>query len=74
MTECLHVARHAFHANRLMLSRAFIGKYDGLNTELGTASESNLAPVEKAATAAEIAKRIVLEMEDLAASELGIAF
>src|SRR4051812_22421374 len=74
MIEFFYLARAAFHANRLMLSKAFIEKYDGLNTELDGASSPALAPPEKAAMAAEITRRMVGGMEELAISELGIVF
>jgi gas vesicle protein len=72
MIEQFHLARMAFHANRLMLSKAFASKYDKLNTELDAASSPNLAPPEKAAIASEIATRIVAELEELALIELGV--
>jgi hypothetical protein len=72
MIEYLHVARTAFHANRLVLSKAIVAKYDQLNTELEAASDPNLLPPQKASVAAEIATRIVSEMETLARDELGV--
>lgn len=73
MVEHFQAARAAFHANRLMLSRAFVTKYEEMNRELGESNHSNLAPPEGAAMAAQAMKRIVPEMEELAARELGVA-
>jgi hypothetical protein len=73
MIEFFHVARASFHANRLMLSKAFIGKYDELNSLLEEASNPDVGPVEKAGKAAEITRTKVGEMEDMAVAELGIA-
>ncbi len=72
MAEYFRVARTAFHANRLMLSKAFVSKYNQLNTELNAASGLNLAPSKKATMASEIAIRIVAELEELALTELGV--
>lgn len=74
MIEFFHTARFEFHANRLMLSSAFVAQYDEMNFGLGEADNQNLIPPESAEMAADIMKRIVPEMEALAKRELGVGF
>jgi gas vesicle protein len=73
MVEYFHVARNAFHAHKLMLSKAFAAKYEEMNHGLGEADNPNLAPPEGADIAASVMQRIVPEMEELAMRELGVA-
>lgn len=72
MIEYFHDARGAFHAHKLMLSRAFVAKYEEMNLRLGEADNSNLIPPEGAEIAARVMARIVPEMEELAIRELGV--
>lgn len=72
MIEFFHVARQAFHANRLMLSKAFVAKYDEMNHDLGEGENPDLAPPESADIAATVMARILPEMEQLALRELGV--
>lgn len=72
MVEHFHVARTEFHANRLMLSSAFVSAYERMNCELSEADNSNLIPPESAEVAAEIMDRAVPAMEALAKKELGV--
>jgi hypothetical protein len=74
MVEFFHVARIEFHANRLMLSPAFVGQYERMNRELGEADNPNLLPPESAGTAADVMNRVLPEMEALAKKELGVRF
>lgn len=73
MVEHFHAARNAFHAHKLMLSKAFVAKYEAMNTGLGEADNPNLMPPEGAEMAAKVMQRIVPEMEELAMRELGVA-
>ncbi len=73
MIEHFHAARGAFHAHKLMLSKAFVAKYNEMNESLGEADNPNLVPPESAEIAARIMQRIVPEMEELAMRELGVA-
>ena len=74
MIDFFHSARNAFHANRLMLSSAFVAKYDKMNWELGEADWQNLTPPETSEIAKNVMCRIVPEMEALAIRELGVEF
>lgn len=73
MVEFFRAAREAFHANKLMLSKAFVAKYDEMNRSLDESNNPNLAPPEIADIAARVMERIVPEMEELAARELGVS-
>lgn len=73
MVEHFHVARIEFHASKLMLSPAFVAKYDAMNAGLEEANNPNLIPPESAELAARMMKQIVPEMELLAKRELGVA-
>jgi len=72
MIEFFHAARQAFHANRLVLSKAFVAKYEEMNRALGEADNQNLIPPESAEMAASAMQRILPEMEELAIRELGL--
>jgi hypothetical protein len=72
MVEFFHAARTAFHAHRLVLSKAFVAKYEEMNRCLGEAENPNLIPPETAEIAASAMQRIVPEMEELAIRELGL--
>jgi len=72
MVEYFHAARIEFHANRLMLSAAFVEQYERMNLELGEADNPNLLPPEGAEIAARVMSRIVPAMETLAKEELGV--
>lgn len=72
MIEHFHAARIEFHANRLMLSSAFVAQYEKMNRELGEADNPNLIPPESAEIAASVMNRILPEMEALAKQELGV--
>jgi hypothetical protein len=72
MVGHFHVARAEFHANRLMLSPAFVVGYNRMNFELGEADNPNLLPPESATLAAEVMDRSVASMEALAKEELGV--
>lgn len=72
MVEHFHAARAAFHANRLMLSRAFIAKYEQMNRDLGEGDNPNLIPPEAADIAAQVMERTVPDFEALAWKELGV--
>lgn len=74
MIEHFHIARIEFHASRLMLSPAFVNKYEEMNQALGEADNPNLIPPESAEMAAQTMKRIVPVMEALAKQELGVDF
>jgi len=73
LVEHFHAARESFHANRLMLSKAFVAKYDEMNDSLAEGSNPNLIPLETSEIAASVMHRIVPEMEQLAAKELGVS-
>lgn len=73
MVEFFHAAREAFHANKLMLSKAFVAKYDEMNRSLDESNNPNLAPPEIANIAASVMERVVPDMEELATRELGVA-
>jgi hypothetical protein len=72
MIEFFHTAREAFHANRLVLSKAFVAKYEEMNCGLEEADNPNLVPPEAAELAASVMQRIVPEMEEVAIRELGL--
>ena len=72
MIEHFHAARIEFHANRLMLSSAFVAQYEKMNRELGEADNPNLIPPESAEIAASVMNRILPEMVALAKQELGV--
>lgn len=74
MVEHFHAARNEFHANRLMLSSAFVSAYERMNRELGEADNPNLIPPEGAELAAGVMHRTVPAMEALAKKELGVEF
>ena len=70
MIEHFHAARMEFHANRLMLSSAFVAQYEAMNRELREAND--LISPESAVVAARVMNRIVPEMEALAKHEIGV--
>ena len=72
MVEHFHKARTVFHAKRLILSRAFIAKYETMNRELGEASNPNLIPPEAAEISADVMRRLVPALEELAQRELAM--
>ena len=72
MIEHFHAARTEFHANRLMLSSAFVAQYERMNRELGEADNPNLIPPESAGMAVRVMNQVVPEMEALAKKELGV--
>lgn len=74
MIEYFHFARDAVHSNRLMLSKAFVAKYEEMNVALREADNPSLAAPESSQIAASVLKRIVPEMEELAIKELGFNF
>jgi hypothetical protein len=74
MVEFFHAARIEFHASRLMLSAAFVAKYEEMNFGLEEANNQNLIPPETAEMAANVMKRLIPEMEELAKRELGVDF
>ncbi|WP_313809358.1 hypothetical protein [Sphingobium sp.] len=74
MIEHFHIARIEFHANRLMLSPAFVAKYEEMNQVLGEANNPNLLPPESAGMAVAAMRRVVPDMEALAKQELGVDF
>lgn len=73
MIEFFHAARSAFHANKLMLSKAFVAKYDQMNDGLNEGHNPNLIPPEASTIAARVMERTVPEMVELAIRELGVA-
>jgi hypothetical protein len=73
MIEHFHLARTEFHANRLMLSSAFIAEYNKMNVELHEAENPNLLPPESATLAAEVMTHSVANLESLAKDELGVS-
>jgi hypothetical protein len=73
MIEHFHVARSEFHANRLILSPAFVAAYERMNAELSSADNPNLIPPESAELAAQVMKRSVAAMEAVAREELGVS-
>jgi gas vesicle protein len=73
LVEHFQTAREAFHANRLMLSKNFVAKYDEMNDALAEGGNPNLAPPETSEIATSVMQRIVPEMEQLAAKELGVS-
>ncbi len=72
MVDHFHTARNAFHANRLVLSKAFVAKYEEMNRTLGEADNPNLIPPEASEMVASVMQRIVPQMEELAIRELGL--
>ena len=72
MVEFFHDARQSFHANRLVLSKAFVSRYEEMNRSLGEADNQNLIPPEASKIAARVMQRMVPEMEELAIRELGL--
>ena len=72
MIEFFHAARTEFHANRLMLSRAFVAKYNQMNRDLEEAANPNLIPPESTEMSAAVMRRIVPEMHELAVKELEV--
>lgn len=73
MIDYFHAARNAFHASRLVLSKAFIAKYEEMNPGLGEGDNPNLMPPEASDIAVAVMRRIVPEMEELAVRELGLS-
>lgn len=73
MVEHFHAARNAFHSQKLMLSKAFVAKYEEMNRGLGAGDNPNLAPPESAEIAASVMRKIVPEIEELATRELGVS-
>lgn len=73
MVKFFCAAWEAFHANKLMLSKAFIAKYDKMNRSLVESNNPNLALPEIADIAARVMERIVPEVEELAARELSVS-
>lgn len=74
MVEHFHAARIELHANRLVLSSAFVVQYEKMILALGEANNPNLIPPESAEIAAEVMNRMVPGMEALAKQELGVNF
>ena len=74
MIEQMQAARFAYHAQRLILSQAFIARYETYLADMDTVQETNLDPPEKAHQAATTIADAVVALENLAATELGFDF
>lgn len=73
MVEHFQVARTAVHSSRLVLSKAFVARYDEMNRRLAEGNNPNLLPPESAEIAANVMREAVPEMEGLAIRELGMS-
>lgn len=74
MIDFFHAAREAFHANRLVLSKAFVSRYEEMNRALGDADNPNLLPPQASEIAASVMQRMMPEMEEVALRELGLDY
>lgn len=72
--EQMQAARFAYHAQRLILSQAFIRRYEAYLAAMDVVQEANLDPPEKAHQAATAIADAVGALEILAAAELGFDF
>lgn len=74
MIEQMQAARFAYHAQRLILSQAFVSRYETYLSDMDAVQEANLDPPEKAHQAATAIADAVVALETLAAAELGFDF
>lgn len=74
MIEQMQASRFAYHAQRLVLSRPFIERYDAYLAAMDDVQNANLPPPEKAEQASSTIAAAVTALEALAAAELGFDF
>lgn len=74
MIEQMQAARFAYHAQRLILSIAFIARYDVYLAAMDAVQEADLAAPEKAQQAVAAISLAVTDLEQLASAELGFDF
>lgn len=74
MIEQMQAARFAYHAQRLILSQAFVARYETYLADMDSVQEANLDPPGKAHQAATVIADTVVALENLAAAELGFDF